>query len=140
MEQDHKDDINIAAQQAKVVIADAAELAAKTISDAAIIAAKVIDIRNSNDHDLLIELKIGNQFIRDDIKELSGSVTANITKLQESKAEKIDLITLADELHILTEKRLRKLEDKSFNVWIAFGFVMLGVGALFTIVIMHIFK
>ena len=136
----HKEDIRTAADQAKTTIAEAAALAAKAIADAAAISVKVLSVKNADDHDLLIELKVGNQFIRDDIKSLSNGVTAKIEYLQENKADKKEFDELYTEIHTTREKRIRDLEDKTFNFWIAFGFVLIGIGALFTVIIMHINK
>lgn len=136
----HKDDIRQAAEQAKTVIADAATLASKAIADAAAISVKVLSVKNADDHDLLIELKVGNQFIRDDIKNLSSGVTVQLDQLQKNKADKIDLDTLANEVHVVREKRMRDLETKTGNYMITLSLVMLGVAALFAIILTHVFK
>lgn len=143
----HKEDIRLAAEHAKTTIADAAGLASKAIADAAAISVKVLSIKNADDHDLLIELKVGNQFIRDDIKNLSSGISVKIEQLQEGKLDrkyfdefKKTFDELDIEIHTVTEKRMRVIEDRTFNVWIALGFVMIGIGALFTIFIVHISK
>lgn len=136
----HKEDIRLAAEKAKETIANAAELAAKVISNASAVSVKILNAKDAVDHDLLIELKIGNQFIRDDIKSLSTGISLKIEQLQESKLDrkyfdefKKIFDDLDIEIHNTLEKRIRNVENKTFNVWIALGFVMIGIGALFTI-------
>lgn len=136
----HKEDIRNAAEDAKKVIADAAGLASKAIADAAAISVKVLSVKNADDHDLLIELKVGNQFIRDDIKSLSNGVTAQLDQLQKNKADKVEFDALCTEVHVTREKRMRDLENKTANYMTTIALVMIGVAALFAIILTHVFK
>lgn len=147
----HKEDIRKAADQAKTTMADAASLAAKAIAEAAgqakvaiaeaaAVSVKVLSVKNADDHDLLIELKVGNNFIRDDIKNLSNGLTTKIDLLEKTKVDKKEFEELANEIHGSREIRMRNLENKTANFFITMGLVMIGVGALFTLFIIHIYK
>jgi hypothetical protein len=141
----HKDDIRDSAKEAKAVIAEAAALAANAIGDAAKIAVNVVNVKNETDHDLLIRLEEGNKYIREAINNLSVNITGQLNALERSKADKKELVelktefeALKTEIHTVREERIRKLEDKTFNFWIAFSFAMLAIGALFTVLLLHI--
>ena len=147
----HKEDIRIAAADASKLITDTAKVvsenmkadtasAAKMIAEAAAVAVRVVSIKNADDHDLLIELKVGNQFIRDDIQRLSSGISTQISELQKSKADKVDFDLLAEEVRGIREKRLRDVENKSANYMITMALAMVAIAALFTIIITHILK
>lgn len=136
----HKDEIRDAATDAKNVIASAASEASKVIAEAAAVSVKVLSIKNADDHDLLIELKIGNQFIRDDIKSLSNGVSTKIEQLEISKANKTEFDLLVTEIRGPREERIRAIEDKSSRYMITVSLLMIAVGALFTLMLLHIFK
>jgi hypothetical protein len=146
----HKEEIRQAAVEARETITNEARTAAATISDAAIVASKkiseaaevavrVVSIKNADDHDLLIELKVGNQFIRNDIKDLANGVTAQIDELRKTKAEKIELDALAHEVHVVREKRIRDLENKTSNYFITMTLLMIAIGSMFTVLLFHVF-
>lgn len=115
----HKDEIRDEANDAKTIVARAAELAVKAIADAAADAIKVRNIKDSGDHDLLIELKTRMEGLKDDIKELSSGMS----------------LRLKDH-----EDRIKKLEGtkNSQTVWITIGTSLIGV--LVAIMIIHLLK
>ena len=136
----YKEDIRLASEQAKVTISEAAGIAAKVISEAAAVSVKVLHDKNADDHDLLIQLKTAMEFIRNDIKDLTNGVTQKIASLESGKADKKEFDLLCDEVHVTREKRMRNLENKTANFMITMGLVMVGMAALFTIILTHVFK
>jgi tetrahydromethanopterin S-methyltransferase subunit G len=67
-----------AAAQAVQVIADAAACATKTIAAAAAAAAAAISEHGSADHDLIVELKVRMEGLKDDIKSLNDGISVKI--------------------------------------------------------------
>jgi len=93
-----------------------------------------------NDHDLLIELKTGQQWLRDDIREIKDGTTKRITDLETLKADKKDLDSLAEEVHIPREKRVRSLENKLSALWIMMA-VYSAIGITMIVLILgHMWK
>lgn len=135
-----KDDIRNDSERAKSSLAEAAGLAVKAIADAAASALALRSGVSADDHDLLIELKTGNKFIRDDIANLTTGITLQMAELRNSKANKIDFDLLADEIHGKREERMRALENKTANYMITMGLLMTAVAAICTIILTHILK
>lgn len=147
----HKDDIRVAAEQAKKVMADEAGSAAKTIADsaglavkaiaeAAAVAVRVVSIKNADDHDLLIELKTQMSYLRSDILALSSGVTQKIANLETTKADKKDFEELHNEIHGPREDRIRTLENKVGNFFIYVILLLSAVAGIFALVGVHLGK
>jgi hypothetical protein len=84
-----KINIELAAEQAVAVIANAADAAAKVISSSAAEAVKVVNTQNSLDHDLLIRIETRMESLRTDIKELKDGTTCKIDD-HEARIQKIE--------------------------------------------------
>ena len=136
----HKEDLKDAASSAVRIIADAASQAAKVVSDAAAVSVKVLHEKNADDHDLLIELKTGMGYIRDDIKDLTSGITIKIEQLEKGKADREEFIKLEGEIHGVREKRMRSLEDKYNNMVVAMGLYSLAVAAMIALIVYHILQ
>jgi hypothetical protein len=136
----HKEDIKTAASSAVEVIADAASRAAKVVAEAAAVSVKVLHEKNADDHDLLIELKTGMAFIRDDIKELTSGITFKISELEKGKADKDAFDKLKTEIHTVREARMRSLENKYANVIITLGLYTLAVLGMIALIVNHLLK
>lgn len=80
-----KHEIENAASEAVKVIANAASEAAKVVANATAEAAKVVNASNSDDHDLLVELKTKMEDLKSDIKELKDNVAERVKTLEEEK-------------------------------------------------------
>lgn len=77
--------INKAAEQAATVIANAAQSASKLVASNAIDASRVLVNTNGNDHDLLVELKVRIEGVREDIKNLANGTERRIESLEKEK-------------------------------------------------------
>ena len=88
--------INNAADQAATVIANAAQSASKLLASNAIDANKVLTSNQGHDHDLLVELKVRMEGIREDIKNLSG---ANEKRIDALEREKLNVSDSYDSLY-----------------------------------------
>lgn len=101
----HKDEIRDEANDAKTIVARAAELAVKAIADAAADAIKVRNIKDSTDHDLLIEVKTIIFILKEDIKGLRDNITVRledyekrIAMLEKTKGGQTILVTVGTSL------------------------------------------
>jgi len=77
--------INKAADQAASVIANAAQSASKLLASNAMDANRVLSSNQGHDHDLLVELKIRIESVREDIKNLSTGIEKRIDNLEKEK-------------------------------------------------------
>lgn len=78
MKQTPKEELTLAAKEAVKVIADASAAAAKVIAEAASEALKVTNVKNSYDHDLLVELKSKLEDLKVDIADLKSGTSSQI--------------------------------------------------------------
>jgi hypothetical protein len=145
---DRKKELAEAAGSAVKVIAEAAETAAKRIAssaeeahkvvaDAAATSVRVLHLKSADDHDLLIQLNTRVEGIKEDIKDLKDGTAKRITDLENGKADKKDFDDLCNEIHGEREKRLRGVENKTNNFWIAFTLYSIAVGGMITLFIFH---
>ena len=132
--------IGSAAKIAAERIADAASEAHKVVSDAAATSVRVLHLKSADDHDLLIELKTRMEGLKTDIKNLTDGTTKRISDLEEGKADKVAFNDLCNEVHGVRENRLRKLENKTANFWIAFSLYSLAVVGMIGLLVFHILK
>jgi chromosome segregation ATPase len=135
----HKEDIKNAASDATKLIANAAQEAASVIAEAAAVAVKVVNVKDAEDHDLLIELRTGMGFVRSDINDLSKGVSQRISDLEKFKTDKKDFDDLQKEIHTTREDRVRKLEVYQSNFKVAMILYTSGVIIMIGIILLHIF-
>lgn len=73
-----KTDLEQAANEAVSVIASAAAEAAKVVAAATSEALKIVNLKNGDDHDILIEVRTEMRGIKSDIKELKDGTTRQL--------------------------------------------------------------
>ncbi|MDD5178314.1 MAG: hypothetical protein PHT54_03495 [Candidatus Nanoarchaeia archaeon] len=89
------------------------------------------------EHDLLIELKVQVQNIRNDIKELSEGTTERIVCLEKEKADRKELEEVQNKLNKDHEIRIRKLESSKLTYYTLMS-VYTGIGVfIISLVIYH---
>ena len=138
-EKAHKE-LQDAQDKALDVISNAANKAAQVIASAAAEALKVTSVKGSDDHDLLIELKVQIKQVSVDIKDLKDGTTKRIDDLERDKVDKKEFDSLKNSVYVENEKRLRSLENKVGNFWVTVSLYSIALGALATVLIMHLFK
>lgn len=131
-----------ATREAAKELAKDAAMAAKTVHDAAAVAVQVVDVKSTNDHELLIRLDEKMVGLKTDIGTLQSGVMDKIHDLEKCSAKLSDFDTLkiahealAKEVHEPREIRMRKLENKMYAIWIALTlYTLLNLGGVFMIV------
>jgi hypothetical protein len=66
---------------------------------------------NTNDHDLLIELRTELRGLRTDVKDIRDNTSADIAMLKKDKADRAEVDSLQKKLDDNIESRMRKVED-----------------------------
>jgi leucyl aminopeptidase (aminopeptidase T) len=143
-----QEEIDRQAQDAVRIIGEAAKLAAskiaqaageahKVVADAAETSVRVLHLKSADDHDLLIELRTRMEGMSKQIQSLADGTERRISDLETLKAEKRALVELADEIHGTREDRMRKVENKTSNFWIAFTIYSIAVGGMIALYIAH---
>lgn len=138
-EKAHKE-LQDAQDKALDVIGNAATKAASVIANAAAEALKVTSVKGSDDHDLLIKLSTQIDRLSEDIKELKSGTSKRIDDLEKDKADKKEFDDLKMDLYTTREKRIRSLENKVGNFWVTVSLYSVALGALATVLIMHLLK
>ena len=141
-------EIEAAASEAVRVIANAAGEAAKVVAAAAGEAVKVANIKGSEDHDLLIKLSEQIRRLSADVKDLKDGTSQKIVDLEHDKADKKefdnfrdkDFKSLKDDVYTSREKRIRSLENKVANFWVAISLYSAAVIGMIALICFHIFK
>lgn len=95
---------------------------------------------NSNDHDLLIEMRTEMRNVRSDIKELKDGTTQRIQSLENDKANRIDLEELQKTVNEHIEIRVRKLESKTDNYFLTITLYSLAVIGMIGLIVYHILQ
>lgn len=122
------------------IIKNASKSAVQLLASEAAEARKVAAAKESGDHDLLIELRKDIAYLRREIEELKNGNIKKIEALEIGKASKKEFELLSDEVHGVREIRMRTLENKTANFWIAMSlYSLLNIG-LIGLIVAHIFK
>lgn len=125
-----------AAQALKLVAAETAE-AARELASAAAQALKVQSMKNSEDHDALIAIRIQLDTVISTMKEIQSGTSSKIEDLYKVKVDNLEFA----EMKKCCEKdalKIRILENKTQGYWIAFSLYTLALGAALWILIAHI--
>ena len=143
--------ISIAAAEAiKVIAKETAETskglaeetaaAAKLLATAASDVLKITSTKNSEDHDLIIEIRGQLNRVIDDIRKIENGTFAKITDLQNSKADKCEFEELKKDIYGVRERRIRSIENKVANYFITLTIYTLAAGGCLWMIIDHISK
>jgi len=136
----HYTDIESAAAEAVRVISAAAAEAARVVANAASEAVKVANVKGSEDHDLLIEMRTRLERLSEDIRELKDGTSKRIQDLENYKANKKDFEELKNDVYVNIESRIRCLENKTANYTITLSLFVVAVTSLIGLVIYHILQ
>ena len=139
----HINKIDEAAKRAaKLLIetaATSAAAAAKLISDAAAIALDVTKTKDGTDHDILIEVRKGLEFVVKEMEKLTNGLEKRLSDIELSKADQKDL----DELKKEVEKNkecIGILKNKVSNNRIYMALYSLLILGLTSLIITHLFN
>lgn len=137
--------IAAAADKASSAIASAARDAATLLASQASSAAKVVDVKQGNDHDLLLEVKTIQNIMLLELREIKTGTSQRISELQQQKLDIEDSYPVVykagvDNSILCYGKQIAELEVSKIRITVLMGIASVIMSTLITLVVYHMFK